>query len=199
MQLSSSSYSVSRLPVWAAVAASCFSGVAPANTDFQPTRRQQHEMFKAVGGTAALAANMRETGGLHMYSGDVVAGKSLIRETTEQEHVIAELRGWLGLQADWDGEGAMPPVARSVTAASDFVCLLPPDTVTPAPMLHASGRAGLCWSGSNGSYGELEFLTDGTVAYFFTHSGGKHKGVVGFDGISIPTVIAALISYANAA
>jgi hypothetical protein len=182
----------------AALAVSCFAGAASGQATVSPTQRQPYEMFQRVGGTAALASRMRKPGEIYVYADEVVAEKPLIRDTTEQEHVIARIREWRSLQSNWDGEGALPPTIDSLNAASDFVCLLPPNLAVPEPMLHATGRTGLSWSDSDGSYGELEFLNDGNVAYFFTHANGKHKGSLTFDGHAIPAVIAALIQCENA-
>jgi hypothetical protein len=182
----------------AAIAVSCFAGAASGHATVSPTQRQPYEMFQRVGGTAALASHMRKPGEIHVYADEVVAQKPVFRDTTEQEHVIARIREWRSLQSNWDGEGALPPSLHSLNSASDFVCLLQPSLSVPEPMLHATGRAGLAWSASDGSYGELEFLGERKVAYFFTNATGKHKGLFTFDGHSIPAAISALIPGANA-
>jgi hypothetical protein len=198
MQLNSTSISRPAFPALAVVVASYLAGAVPTHEDVSTTRRQPYEMFQLTGGTALLASQMRQPSGISLFSVDVVAEKSVIRDTTEQEHVIARIRDWGGLSANWDGQNALAPIRQSLEAASDLVCLLMPRQSVPEPMLHATGRAGLLWATANGGYGELEFLKDGQVAYLFTDQAGKHKGIDKFDGRVIPVAISALIPVVDA-
>jgi|GEM_PF-6571997 len=180
--------SIKALPV---LAACCFS--APAFAYEAPsTLRQPVEMFQSSQGTAALAANMRKTGVFMLPDGHLRMA-SPVRDTTDQERVIAQLRAYVSLQANWDGEGAEAPNSESAHAAADFACLLSASAAIPESMLHASGRSALAWSWKDGSYGELEFYPDGKVAYYFTNNQDKHKGFVYFDRVEIPRSIKALI------
>jgi hypothetical protein len=117
---------------------------------------------------------------------------TLVRETTDQERLIATLRHLEFNGPNWDGEGARAPITSSLRSASNFVCSLPPNAEMPEPLLHASGRAGLSWSRDD-YYGELEFLDDGVVAYYFAIGRDKHKGVVSVNQRAIPTALEPLL------
>lgn len=187
----------------AMLALTCVTTAIPAQAQLEPvravrpetpTRRQALDMLQgARGGTASLSQQMRGLDGIVYFADDGVADNQAVRATTDQEHIIAELREWAKLTANWDGEGALAPVGLSIGAASNFICVLPTGFIVPAPMLHASGRAGLEWSEAADAYGELEFLNDGRVAYYFTSATGTHKGVTAFDGLTIPASIEVLI------
>lgn len=115
------------------------------------------------------------------------------RATTDQERLIGEIRRWALMDANWDGEGAVPPAARSLEESVAFVRLLENTVELPDPMLFSSGHAGLFWK-TESLYADLEFLGDGRVAYFIEHEGvGKHKGVVKFDSEKMPAVFSALL------
>ena len=114
------------------------------------------------------------------------------RATTSREKLVGELRRWGLLNANWDGEGAAPPVARSMKEAVSFVRLLDEGNMLPEPMLHASGHAGLFWK-DDALYADIEFLGDGRVAYYIEHQGDKHKGVLNFDSKKMPPVFPALL------
>jgi hypothetical protein len=191
--LSTSSRSnAASVSAWA-VAASCLVGAFPTNAvGATSLGRTASGLLRASGGTAELSQRRRDPLGIYLYSEEARPSQVTTRATTEQEHLIAKLRSWSSLAPNWDGEGAFAPVPSSLRFASDFVCLLPPTAATPEPLLHASGRAGLSWDeGEN--YGELEFLENGLVAYYFTEVGSKHKGIAPFTGSKIPLPILALI------
>lgn len=114
------------------------------------------------------------------------------RETSQVEKTVGELRRWLKLAANWDGEGAVAPDALSLKAASDFIRLLPEAIADAEPMLHANGHAGLFWN-ENALYADLEFLGGRRIAYFIQHHEDKHKGVLHFDGELVPPVLSALL------
>lgn len=120
-----------------------------------------------------------------------------LRPTTEHEHAIAELRQWHDLQANWDGEGADAPRRESLEAASQLICLIMWGFKAPEPMLHANGRAGLLWDDDD-LYGEIEFLDENKLAYYFRDQQGKHKGEVIFEGNEIPDALKVLIPEENA-
>lgn len=130
------------------------------------------------------------------------SGRSLInrinvneaeRLTTTREKIIGEIRRWALLGNNWDGEGSELPVAASLKEAVAFVRLLGEYSSLPEPMLLSSGYAGLFWKNDK-LYADLEFLSDGRVAYFIEHNGeGKHKGVLKFDSQKIPPVFLALL------
>ena len=115
------------------------------------------------------------------------------RSTTEQEHTIAVLRSWEKYEQNWDYEGAKAPILSSLRAASRFVCLLDDSFVMPEPMLHDSGRAGLFW-GEDQLYADLEFLVNGTVAYYIERGERQEKGVICFDHRVIPEIFKTLLS-----
>jgi hypothetical protein len=114
------------------------------------------------------------------------------RPTTSREKLIGEVRRWGLLNANWDGEGAAPPVASSLKEAVSFVNLLDEADTLPEPMLHASGHAGLFWK-DDSLYADIEFLGNGRIAYYIEYHGDKHKGVLGFDSKKMPAVFPALL------
>lgn len=114
------------------------------------------------------------------------------RQTSQVERTVGELRRWMALSADWDGEGSAAPVALSLKSASDFIRLLPETIADAEPMLNANGLAGLFWN-ENDLYADLEFLGDGRIAYFIQHSNDKHKGQLHFDGEQVPPVLTTLL------
>lgn len=114
------------------------------------------------------------------------------RQTTSLEKLQGELRSWGLFRADWDGEGAAMPNARSLQVAVSFVGLLDEDSFLPEPMLHATGHAGLFWK-DNSLYADIEFLGDGRIAYYIERQGDKHKGVLKFDPQKMPAVFPALL------
>jgi hypothetical protein len=115
------------------------------------------------------------------------------RPTTASEEVVGELRSLALLNANWDAENAAAPDVQSVRAATSFVNLLPLGCELPEPMLLVSGRAGLYWDNDR-LYADLEFFADGRVTYYVEHPGeAKHKGVVRFDGQSMPAVFSTII------
>lgn len=123
---------------------------------------------------------------------DQLFGEVSERQTSQVEKTVGELRRWLALAPDWDGEGAAAPVALSIKSASDFIRLLPENIADAEPMLHANGHAGLFWN-ENGRYADLEFLGDDRIAYFIQHHGDKHKGVVHFDSELVPAALSTLL------
>ena len=114
------------------------------------------------------------------------------RLTTPREKLIGEVRRWNLLKANWDGEGAAVPVARSLKEAVSFIRLLVEVDTLPEPMLHASGHAGLFWKDDN-LYADIKFLGDGRVAYYIERQGDKHKGVLNFDSKKMPAVFPTLL------
>lgn len=114
------------------------------------------------------------------------------RPTTLREKLVGELRRWSLLTANWDGEGAVPPIDLSLREAVSFVRLLDEGDILPEPMLHASGHAGLFWKEDN-LYADIKFLGDGRVAYYIERQGDKHKGVLKFDSQKMPAVFPTLL------
>ncbi len=89
------------------------------------------------------------------------------------------------LKENWDGEGAVIPDILSISYAENFVCLLDEDFKFPETMLHDSGRVGLFWN-DDSLFADLEFLSDGTIAYYIKKGMQIFKGVTPFDGVNIP-------------
>lgn len=114
------------------------------------------------------------------------------RATTANEYVIGELRRYRTLDENWDGEGAAAPQSNSLIGAEEFVRLLPGNVPAPAPMLNATGRAGLFWE-QDGLYADVEFLGDGRATYYVERDGGKHKGVVQLRPKKMPAVLESLL------
>ncbi|MDM0081637.1 hypothetical protein QTI17_13620 [Variovorax sp. J31P179] len=183
-----------RTKALAAIAASCFVTAVPSHAEATANMRTGTDQFRSQFGSSSYWQDATTDGHLFLYVEDVLPEEkqAYSRATTEQEHLIASIRGLEQYKANWDGEGAAAPVISSLRAAGNFVCLLPENVEMPEPLLHASGRAGLAWSGE-GSYGELEFLANGVVAYYFAVGANKHKGVVALDGASIPAALGVLL------
>ena len=114
------------------------------------------------------------------------------RSTTAREQLIGEIRSWALFDADWDGEGAVAPIARCIKNAVSFIRLLPDNIPLPEPMLHASGNTGLFW-GDRGIYADIEFLHNDRIAYYIEQNGDKHKGAIHFDSKNLPLVFSVLL------
>lgn len=191
---------ITRAWVSAAVAATCCLGTTTVHADREVARRLRPDPLALTTSTSG-----RQFNGLGEIS-PLAGGNAVVyldsaqiepihvaRETSEQEKAIALLRGWKLYQQDWDGEGALAPIASSLEQASKFVCALRDGAVVPEPMLHQNGKAGLFWS-DDGLYGDLEFLENGRIAYYIEKGTGRHKGVVDFDGVKIPEIFSTLLS-----
>lgn len=121
------------------------------------------------------------------------------RVTSDHERSIAAIRSWSILEPNWDGEGAVAPSEKSLRVATEFICNLDRKKLAPVEMLHANGRIGLLWDEEEeGLYGEIEFVSDQRIAYFFQTSKGKHKGELEYSGGEISEVFNALIPNAYA-
>lgn len=115
------------------------------------------------------------------------------RETNEQEHTIAILRSWRKYSDNWDHEMAKAPNPTSLQSAISFVSSLSNEFMMPEPMLHDSGRTGLFW-GEDQLYADLEFLEDGSIAYYMEYGEEQSKGVVEFDKHNVPSVFKPLLT-----
>lgn len=114
------------------------------------------------------------------------------RETSPVEKLMGEIRRNALLEANWDGEGAAAPNQFSMLQAIMFSCMLSESSFLPESMIHSSGLAGLYWKDEH-RYGDLEFLEDGQVAYYIVVGQDRHKGVVRFDGKTLPNVFQTLL------
>lgn len=114
------------------------------------------------------------------------------RQTTPHEKIIGEMRRWLLLGANWDGEGSQAPSHQSIKEASAFVRLIDDTLPLPEPMVLASGHAALYWN-TGDIYADLEFLGNQRIAYFIKKHEDKHKGVLTFDSNNMPAVFSALL------
>lgn len=116
------------------------------------------------------------------------------RITSDHERSIAAIRSWGALDANWDGEGASAPSENAIRVAADFICNLDRKKMAPVEMLHANGRIGLLWDEEDLElYGEIEFISEQRIAYFFQNSEGKHKGELIYSGGRISEIFQALI------
>lgn len=189
MQLSSTS--MGGRTVWgAALAATCFVGTTLVRAEPRDYLRLGGDIRLFSGRTSDWDATSVD--GRYIQENSESVAPESVRPTTEQEHLIATIRSFEAKGQNWDGEGAAPAIASSLRAASDFVCHLDSGAEMPQPMLHADGRAGLYWSEED-LYGELEFLSDNRIAYYFEIGNDKHKGVVVAADRPIPPVLSALI------
>jgi len=176
----------------AAFAAGCMS--MPGHADATSLRRVPGEPVWLPYGSNFDWAQTSTSPGFYLGAGQGEA----TRETSLQEHLIAQLRAWEGRAANWDGDGAARPDLVSLRAASNFICALDRDARMPHPMLNDNGRAGLFWEDEH-LYADLEFLENGSIAYYIERVGeqgapaDRHKGVVAFDGQTIPAAIVPLL------
>lgn len=115
------------------------------------------------------------------------------RETTGQEKLIGELRRYVFLEEDWDGEGASKPNKTSLTSAIEFSRLIGDEIQLPEPLMNADGTSGLYWK-SESLYAELSFLIDGRIAYFIQRKNDKHKGILDFKKTSMPSLFQVLLA-----
>lgn len=99
--------------------------------------------------------------------------------------ILDEFLHLRNLKENWDGEGAVIPDILSISYAENFVCLFDEDFKFPETMLHDSGRVGLFWN-DDSLFADLEFLSDGTIAYYIKKGMQIFKGVTHFDGVNIP-------------
>lgn len=115
------------------------------------------------------------------------------RSTTDYEKIIGEIRSWILLENDWDGEGARQPSEKSIKDAVSFMHLIKESVELPEPMLHANGNVSFYWN-DKGFYADLEFLGNGRIAYFIkTKNDDRHKGTLSFNSIEVPAVLSTLI------
>lgn len=193
MQLDRTSQSPYRSGFMAmAVVATCAAGSATVVET--STRRIGSESFRAP----ATVSSSKNRLGEYEREYYVVAQEEQVfdvptRETTEREHIIAELRSWRHLGVDWDGEGAKAPSLVSLNAARAFLCAMKRDAPCPEPTLFPSGRAGLYWR-EGGLYADLEFYENGNIAYYIERGqDDRHKGLIAFDLDNIPAVFQTLL------
>ena len=183
MQIESTTKSPYRASFMAIVAAAtCWS--TPISAGELSASRVSGKAF----GTSRFVRPERE---FYVVGQEQPASGVITRETTEREHVIAELRKWRHLEADWDGEGAKAPALSSLNAARSFLCAMD-DVTYPEPMLFPSGRAGLYWRDQD-LYADLEFYENNTIAYYIERGSDRHNGVAGFDLDSIPPIFKTLL------
>lgn len=115
-----------------------------------------------------------------------------VRETTDKERLIGELRQLNLLDANWDGENATKPKERAIKDAVSFSHHLNNRFNTPETMLHDTGNVSLYWNTDN-FYADIEFLGDGRVSYFIKKNEDKHKGVCKLNNEKMPAVLEALL------
>lgn len=144
---------------------------------------------------APVSTSRSSIAGVNSQATTIVANddnyESVVRQTTPNEKLIGEIRGWNLLDANWDGEGAAAPSAQSIKEAVSFVRLLE-DIALPDPMLLASGHTALYWNEGD-LYADIEFLGDDRIAYFIKSHGDKHKGVLAFNSQKMPAVFPTLL------
>lgn len=131
--------------------------------------------------------------GIADLSFDNRQNSSVSRETTEQEKLVGELRRYVFLDENWDGEGAMKPNTSSLSSAVAFSRLIDEHLQMPEPLMNANGLAGLYWK-NNVLYAELSFLSDGRIAYFIQRKNDKHKGILDFEKKAMPDLFQVLLA-----
>lgn len=116
----------------------------------------------------------------------------VVRQTSEVEKAIGEIRNYGSFSQNWDGEGANLPSIQSIKDSVSFLRLIADSEQLPQPMLHATGNVSLFWNDDE-LYADVEFLGQNRVAYFIKRKEDKHKGVISFDSEKMPAVFSALI------
>lgn len=147
---------------------------------------------------SALTARLREvrssTSLLASDFANTFSQQDISRPTTEHEKVVGELREWILLDNNWDGENAQKPIQSSLEEATSFIRLLKLEIPIPEPMLLSSGRAALLWQ-SDTIYADLEFLGNERIAYYIEKNKvEKHKGVINFDSKNLPALLTLLLA-----
>jgi len=127
------------------------------------------------------------------FASIVIAERDFALPISDSEKSLGELRQWKQLLENWDGEGAAKPSIDSLSKAISFVQTLSESIPVPEPMLHSDGHAGLFWDTAD-LYSDLEFYADGRVTFFVRGKDGQTRGVVKFDGQTIPPVLLTLLS-----
>jgi len=118
------------------------------------------------------------------------------RKTTSAEELIADLRAYRFLSANWDGEGGAKPIGASIEAAVSFAYSLVDGVPAPEPMLHASGNAGLFWN-SRELYADIEFSGHGRLSYYIEVPGREsHRGGVSYERGALPSFLVAVFGSA---
>lgn len=103
--------------------------------------------------------------------------------------LMAELQELRGLQAGWDGEAAAASNSAAVDDAISFVLAAAVDlTALMEPTLHVDGSVLL--EIGDGSEGSLRFKGDHTIIHAIR---GFTPGIAGFDGITVPKEISAVL------
>ena len=115
-----------------------------------------------------------------------------IKAATELKKIIGEIREWITLEENWDGEGASIPSRKSINQVVNFLRLMNHRADMPQPMLHANGNVSLYWDEGN-LYADIEFLGDGRIAYFIKHNTSKYKDILLFNSSKIPDVFSVLL------
>jgi len=155
----------------------------------EPAKEQMRPATRSASRSPLLQTDAR----LPTVAANLDIGDVAIRPTTTYENIIGEIRQWSLLDANWDGEGAALPNARSMKEAVSFVRLFDDRIALPEPMLLASGHVALYWNEAD-LYADIEFLGDSRIAYFIKKGSDKHKGVLTFDSTKMPAVFSALIA-----
>lgn len=123
----------------------------------------------------------------------VFDNSQLVRETTNKEKIIGELRQ-LGLtSANWDGEDASKPKLNAIKDAVSFARNLDDNFYMPEPMLHESGNVSLYWNVKK-FYADIEFLGNEHLAYFIKYGENKHKGICKINDEKMPTMLKILLT-----
>ncbi len=115
-----------------------------------------------------------------------------VRETTEVEKIVGELRRFFSLKDNWDHDGALAPIHTSLRQAISFVRLWETEEIPLEPTVNANGRAGLCMN-EDRLYADFEFIGDTRVAYYIERDQDKHKGVIYFDEKKLPNLFKDLL------
>jgi hypothetical protein len=111
---------------------------------------------------------------------------------SQKEMLTNEIKNLVFLDEDWDGEGALKPIRQSIREAIHFVSLLDEKIILPELMLLCSGHISLFWN-ENNLYADIQFLGNGSIAYFIKKNEDTYKNVIEFKLQEIPNIILHLI------
>lgn len=167
-----------------------------------PPTRAMVFSYQAAATNEDNHATAQQSDGLSLFDNDLTATSSVrthprvegaYRATTPAEIAAGEIRSWVTLPDNWDGEGSAAPNQISAAQAVDFVLMLGDDFVAPKPQLLDNGNASLFWS-EGAVIADLEFYPDGTITYYIESAEyGIHKGATRARKTNLPPPLAVLL------
>ena len=115
------------------------------------------------------------------------SGNWINSSSASESELRNELRSYLSLKENWDGEGAKIPTQESVNDALKFLDNRPDNIPLPYPEEGFDGDAGLYWCNRKAQvFAEVTFDGDNKFSFFAVH--GTPKNIIekyGEDGVDV--------------